>query len=388
MRLVTYWPFAPGHRAVVDAELHRQRRLVDLERGQRIGVVGVAQALAEADAAHPGDHHDRARPGGVDLDAVEALEAEEARHLRLLDRAVAVAHRHPLLVVDRAVDNAPDGDRPEVLVGLDVGHEHLQRGVDFAGRLGHAGEDGLEERAQVGHLAAELGRCLPVARDGEEDGEVDLLLGGVEVDEEVVDLVQHFLRAGVGAVDLVDADDRGQAEREGLLEHEARLRKRTLGGIDEEHHAVDHAERALDLTAEVGVARRVDDVDRDLRSVVGGVGHGGVLRHDGDALLTLEVHRVHDALGDVLVVAEGAGLPEKRIDEGRLAVVDVGDDGDVADRTGHGEKRATCAGKRRRRGKSEKLVSAQNHAHRPAAGPARQCVCGESGRKAAAQDRT
>ena len=35
--------------------------------------------------------------------------------------------------------------------------------------------------------------------------------------------------------------------------------------------------------------------------------------------------------GDVLVVAEGAALPEEGVDEGGLAVVDVGDDGDVAD---------------------------------------------------------
>ena len=36
-------------------------------------------------------------------------------------------------------------------------------------------------------------------------------------------------------------------------------------------------------------------------------------------------------VGDVLVVAERARLPEHRVDERRLAVVDVGDDRDVAD---------------------------------------------------------
>ena len=56
-----------------------------------------------------------------------------------------------------------------------------------------------------------------------------------------------------------------------------------------------------------------------------------VLGEDRDALLALEVDRVHHALGDVLVLAERAGLPEHRVDERRLAVVDVGDDGDVAE---------------------------------------------------------
>ena len=36
-------------------------------------------------------------------------------------------------------------------------------------------------------------------------------------------------------------------------------------GVDEQHHAVDHRQPALDLAAEVGVARRVDQVELHLR---------------------------------------------------------------------------------------------------------------------------
>ena len=65
-------------------------------------------------------------------------------------------------------------------------------------------------------------------------------------------------------------------------------------------------------------------------SLTSAVADRGVLGEDRDALLALEVHRVHDALVDVLVLAEGAGLPQHGVDERGLAVVDVGDDGDVA----------------------------------------------------------
>ena len=34
-----------------------------------------------------------------------------------------------------------------------------------------------------------------------------------------------------------------------------------FGGIDQQHHAVDHGEDALHLAAEIGVAGRIDDVD-------------------------------------------------------------------------------------------------------------------------------
>ena len=103
--------------------------------------------------------------------------------------------------------------------------------------------------------------------------------------------------------------------------------QRALGGVDEQDDAVDHGERPLDLATEVGVAGRVDDVQRDSRPDC----DRGVLGEDRDALLTLEVARVHDALVDGLVGAERARLVQHRVDERGLAVVDVGDDGQVAD---------------------------------------------------------
>ena len=57
---------------------------------------------------------------------------------------------------------------------------------------------------------------------------------------------------------------------------------------------------------------------------------GRLLGEDRDALLALEVARVHDPVDDGLVRPEGAGLAEHRVDQRGLAVVDVGDDGDVA----------------------------------------------------------
>ena len=81
------------------------------------------------------------------------------------------------------------------------------------------------------------------------------MLVGVEVEEQLLDLVHHFVDAGVGPVDLVHHHHDGQPRLERLAEHEAGLGKRSLARVDEEQHAVDHREPALDLAAEVGVAR-------------------------------------------------------------------------------------------------------------------------------------
>ena len=187
-------------------------------------------------------------------------------------------------------------------------------------------EQRVEQRLQVvGEHVGSLAR-LPFPGDRVQDRERDLVLVGVEVQEELLDLVHDLVGSRVGAVDLVHDEDHGQPRLERFAQHEARLGQRTLAGVDEQQHTVDHRERALDLAAEIGVAGRVDDVDLHVA-----VADRGVLREDRDALLALEVHRVHHALGDVLVRAEGARLPQHRVDERGLAVVDVGHDRHVAD---------------------------------------------------------
>ena len=191
---------------------------------------------------------------------------------------------------------------------------------------GDGGEERVDERPEVVRelVADEAGPTRACVRV--DDGELDLRLVGVEVEEELVDLVHDLLWPGVVSVDLVDDEDDGQLRLQCLVEDEARLRQRPLGRVDKQEDAVDHRQPALDLAAEIGVSGRVDDVQLHVADA-----DGGVLGEDRDPLLALEIERVHDALGDVLVLAERAGLPEQRVDERRLAVVDMGDDRDVPD---------------------------------------------------------
>jgi hypothetical protein len=133
-------------------------------------------------------------------------------------------------------------------------------------------------------------------------------------------------RPRVRTVDLVDDHDRAVTASERLPQHELRLRHRSVHRVDEEEDAVDHVHHALDLAPEVGVARRVDDVD-----LGPAIDDRGVLCHDRDAALALEVVGVHHALGDLLVITENVALAQHGIDQRRLPVVDVRDDRDVAD---------------------------------------------------------
>ncbi|MNY36617.1 hypothetical protein D3C86_1711200 [compost metagenome] len=69
----------------------------------------------------------------------------------------------------------------------------------------------------------------------------------------------------------------------------------------------------------------VDDVD-----VVAVPLQRGVLRQNGDAALFFLVVGVHHALAFRFFAVEGAGQAQQLVYQGGLAMVDVGDDGDIA----------------------------------------------------------
>jgi hypothetical protein len=131
---------------------------------------------------------------------------------------------------------------------------------------------------------------------------------------------------------------------EGLLEHEAGLGHGPLRRVHEEEHAVRHAEHALDLAAEVGVAGGVDQVDLD-RLARGRVEvvDGDVLREDRDAALALQGVGVEQGVLGHLAVAEVAALAQQGVHQRRLAVIDVGNDGNIPDVVSHRVHRNSIA---------------------------------------------
>ncbi len=140
-----------------------------------------------------------------------------------------------------------------MLVG--VGHGRRDLFQDRLVERGHAGVARFVVEMALPFLdrEAELGR-------GVNGGEVELLVGGVELEEELENHVEHLVGAGVLAVDLVDDDDRLGPDFERLAQDEFRLGLGAVEGVHDQEHAVDHLENALHLAAEIGVAGGVDDV--------------------------------------------------------------------------------------------------------------------------------
>lgn len=73
------------------------------------------------------------------------------------------------------------------------------------------------------------------------------------------------------------------------------------------------------------MARSVDQVDLDVAEL-----DRSILGEHGDTALTLQLIGIHDQGTGRRGVPKDHALLQQSVDEGRLAVVDVGDDGDVS----------------------------------------------------------
>ncbi len=318
-------PLPARHRRRIDAKNHRHGRLVDGGGWNRDAVLGVGDGLADRDVRDPRQADDVAGGGVLDFDALEPVEGEELRDLRLLDAIVELEHRDGVAKLHRAVEDAPDGNASQVLARVEVGNEHLQRRLGVSTRRRHMVHDRLEERPKIVAGRPHFSRREAITRVGVEHWKLDLFLSRVEVDEQVIDFVQHLFRPRVRSIDLVENDDGRQAALQSLAKHEPRLRQRSFGRVDQQHHPIDHRERPLHFPAEISVARGVDDIDEEIPEP-----DRCVLRQNRDTSLAFQIGVVHDSVGHMLVRAEGAALPEERVHECGLAVVDVRNNGNVA----------------------------------------------------------
>ena len=78
------------------------------------------------------------------------------------------------------------------------------------------------------------------------------------------------------------------------------------------------------------MARCVNEVELVGLAIVGFVHHANRVGFDGDAALALQIHVIQD-LSLHLAAGNRAGELEQAVAQRRLAVVDVGDDGEVAE---------------------------------------------------------
>ena len=311
-------------------------RLDPLEARQDLDVRRVVQGQRIAhrravDILDTGD--DEAHLARLQVDGLGVLRSEYPDAVHLVDLAGGL-HQDLVALLHPTVLHPYQRDHAEVVVEPGVDDQRLQRRLDLAFRGGDGGHQALQH-LQHAHPA------LGAAGHG---------VGGVDADD-ALDFLFHPLRLGLGQVHLVQHGHHFQPLLDGGVAVGDGLRLDALAGIHHQQRALAGGQRAADFVGEVDVAGGIDEVELVGLTVLRLVVQGHAVGLDGDPALALQVHGIQD-LGLHFAIGEAAAHLDEAIGQRRLAMVDMGNDGEIADmaQVAHGSthsKRARAAIRRK-----------------------------------------
>ena len=323
--------FATCKWAIVDGKLHLHGRWVDFYERKWLGIRRSGKGFADInvlDASCNADDAACAATFGVLCRQTRV--GEGFHHLGSNFAAVLADQPDVVAFFDGATEHFANAYTTNIVVPLDVGNQHGEGCLRIGFWLGDVFDDLVEQRRAIDALVVGMIHEVTIASGTIEERSIELLFGGIEVEEKFQYHVAHFQWRGKWTVDFVHHDDRSEAFLQSFAEHEASLCLGATGGVNDEQNAVDHFHHALYFSTEVGVAWGIDDIDG-----VAFPKNGGVFCLNGNAFFLLQVHGVHGALGDGLVLAISASGLQKLVNESGFAVVNVSDDGNVSNGTGH-----------------------------------------------------
>ena len=222
-------------------------------------------------------------------------------------------------MTDATVEDPDQRDNAEEVVEPGVDDQRLERRIRGTFGSGDLGNERFQQRT---YASAGLGAH---AQDS----------AGVDAND-VLDFRRHAGGVGLREVDLVEYGQDFEALFYCRVAIGDRLRFDALGSVYHEQCALARGEGTGDFVAEVDVSGGVDEVQLVGLAVLRGVVERDALRLDGDASFALEVHRVEHLVRH-FTLAQGVAQLDEAVRERGLAVVDVGDDREVADvgRAGH-----------------------------------------------------
>mmetsp|Transcript_13298 Transcript_13298/g.32302 ORF Transcript_13298/g.32302 Transcript_13298/m.32302 type:complete len:361 (+) Transcript_13298:660-1742(+) len=208
-------PVPPLERGVVGREGHAHGRGVDLDRLDRHCHIRVADSIRNSRFREARNLNNVPRLSDIQRHSAHAaVAAEDLGDFSHVDLHPLVVERDDGVVdLSAARVDATGQEAPEELVTAQHRRHHRKRFGGVSRRRGQVGDDEVEQRRRVLPRPVERQIRPPQAAGRVDDGEVELLLGGAEVREQVEHVRLHLVDARGLLVDLVDHDNRTHAAR-------------------------------------------------------------------------------------------------------------------------------------------------------------------------------
>ncbi len=284
----------------------------------------VANGIGDVQLAQTGDRDDVACFSNVALDTLKAQVSQYFTDFTITGFAFAIDDSDLLVRLHFTALDTADADNANIVVVVELRDLHLQSAFNINVWRRNAVNNRLIQRSHVFSHVFVIQTCDTVQRRSVNDREVQLLVGCVEVNEQVEDLINNPVRTRARAVNFVDNHDWFQAMGECFFGYEARLRHWAVKCVNHQQHGIHHGHHALNFTTEVGVPRGINDVDTVVIPF-----DRGVFSEDGNPTLFLQIVGVHHAFLSFGTRIERTGLLQQLINQGSFTMVNVRDDGDI-----------------------------------------------------------
>src|SRR5262249_45941895 len=174
--------------------------------------------------------------------------------------AIAVDANDRVADCDATADDTPKRDSSEVIAVIQIRDEHLKEWLARNFWRRHVLHDRLKERCHVLIVFVQFARGKTLRCAGINNGEIELLVSGLQFNKEIENFIQDFVRARVFSVDLVDDNNRLHFVLQRLAQNKTCLRLWPIMRIDNKQNAVHHFHDPLDFAAEIGVTRCINDI--------------------------------------------------------------------------------------------------------------------------------
>ena len=315
-------------RAVVDAESDCDGGGINRLCRDRVLNRKITDRIGHGRFGHTRKAYDIAGFRHVDRRLCKTAERQNFSHAELLNFSTIARQRfYCFTSAQRACLNAASQNTADERIGTQRGCQHAERLFTLLDLLGGRDviNDKLKQRIKVLTVALKAVVTPTVTARSVERWEIKLLVSCVKRSEQIKDFVKRAIRFRIRLINFVQNHDWLEPKRECFRGYKFCLGHRTLCGVHEQNNTVNHRQDPLYLGAEVRVTGGVNDVDA--QTVPFNRCRFGENRN---AALTLQIVAIHGAFGHCLVLAESTGLFEKFVNKGRFAVVNVGDDRNIA----------------------------------------------------------